>query len=141
MIQFLQKMFLFLQSLFSKQNQEKNRLKTELSERKPLPTGKAEFEEWSDRIISGANLIADKASQKFALASMITTLGPTDFAKPDVYFIQCLLAGASKQVAGAMMEEIRTSRVARKLQQEADKKPQESSETASQKNTITSPQT
>jgi hypothetical protein len=51
----------------------------QLHEARPLPIGKAEFEEWSDRIISGAIIPGVSAeSTKFALADQLMHLGPTE---------------------------------------------------------------
>lgn len=91
----------------------------------PLPMGRAEFEEWSDRIISGAiiqgaeGLIVpggtgdDVRSLKFALASMIMHLGPCESHKPDAYFIHALRKGACNQVAHAVIMEYKTEQKAK----------------------------
>ena len=55
----------------------------ELLVKRPLPQGMTEFEEWADRIISGALVTADPMSLKFALANMIMHLGPTESHKED----------------------------------------------------------
>ena len=60
----------------------------QMSERRPLPIGATEFDEWADRIIGGALVTADKDSQKFALANMILQLNPHDSHKEDAFFIQ-----------------------------------------------------
>lgn len=84
----------------------------QLLEPRPLPMGVQEFHEWSDRIISGALVPAERQSQKFALAEMIMHLKPTQDFCDDSYFIHCLRKGAVNQVAFAMMEEIRNARKA-----------------------------
>lgn len=68
--------------------------------------GMAEFEIWSDRIISGALCPADIMSQKFALADLLTHLGPTESHKPDAYFIHCLRKFAVNQVAVAIRQKL-----------------------------------
>jgi hypothetical protein len=101
----------------------------QMHEPRPLPMGRKEFEEWSDRIISGA-LIPGKEgyvyetpgleawdpdsdyakhmeSQKFALANQLLHIGPTESHKPDAYFIHCLRVSAIKQVAVMIGEEYR----------------------------------
>lgn len=68
--------------------------------------GRKEFDDWSDRIISGALVLsADHDSQKFALATMLMHLGPTEHHKADVHFIATLRKGAVNQVAHAVMRE------------------------------------
>lgn len=84
-----------------------------------------EFDEWAERIIQGAMLPSTKDSQQFALASMIKTLGPTEFAKEDVYFIQCLRKGASNQIAEAKMAELYASKQKRAEEEKAQKASQD----------------
>jgi hypothetical protein len=68
--------------------------------------GMTEFHSWADRIISGALVPGAKhEDQKFALASMIMHLGPTESHKEDAYFIHALRKGASNQVAHAYILE------------------------------------
>lgn len=85
----------------------------QLREPRPLPVGAGEFDTWADRIVSGACLPADPDSQKFAIASMVLHLGPTESHKEDAYFIHSLRKSAANQVAHAKMEEIRTAAKAR----------------------------
>lgn len=75
------------------------------TEKKPLPLGRSEFEAWSDRIIAAANIGADVDSQKFALADMITHLGPAEDHRDDAYFIKTLRKVAVNQVALDVMRE------------------------------------
>jgi len=79
----------------------------QMNELRPLPLGRQEFEEWSDRIIAGAMLQASPRSQKFALAEMIMHLKPTQDFCDDAHFIHTLRKGAVNQVAYAIMEETR----------------------------------
>lgn len=82
-------------------------INSQMRERRPLPMGRQEFEEWSDRIVSGAlvpgAIIED---QKAALAAMIMSLGPTESHKEDAFFIHCLRMAAVKQVAHTYHQEI-----------------------------------
>ncbi len=94
-------------------------IKDQLNELRPLPMGVTEFHEWSDRVIAGAMVPADKPSLKFALAEMIMHLKPTQDFCDDAYFIHCLRKGAVNQVAFAMMEQIRNERKAALAKQEA----------------------
>jgi hypothetical protein len=96
-------------------------IKDQMSEPRPLPTGRQEFEEWSDRIISGGILTADVESQKFALANLLLHLGPTESHKPDAFFIHSLRKFAVNQVADAIRVEIRDAAKARLAAQEAAK--------------------
>src|ERR1700722_3126368 len=85
----------------------------QLLEPRPLPIGSSEFDEWADRIISGALCPADKDSQRFVLANSILGLGPTESHKPDAYFIHSLRKLAANQVADAKRIEIRDAAKAR----------------------------
>jgi hypothetical protein len=79
----------------------------QLNERRPLPIGMTEFNEWADRIISGALLLdVDKDSQVYALATMILTLGPHESHKEDAFFIHGLRKSAANQVADAKRKEL-----------------------------------
>lgn len=92
----------------------------QLNEARPLPMGKTDFEEWSNRIISGALLpcLEDSKevfieSQKFALANMIMHLGPIESHKPDAFFIHSLRKVAINQVADSIRVELRNAAKAR----------------------------
>lgn len=85
-------------------------LTSELTQKRPLPIGVKDFNEWSDRIIAGAMLPATPESQKFALAAMLIDLPPTVGFEADVYFIHRLRKGAVNQVAQHMMAEIKAER-------------------------------
>ncbi len=78
-------------------------IKDQLNEKRELPLGRQAFEEWSDRIISGACIPgATPRSIKFALADQLLHLGPTVDFEADLYFIKCLRKFAVNQVADAM---------------------------------------
>lgn len=78
-------------------------------ELRPLPLGRKEFEEWSDRIISGALIPgATNESQKATLAGCVLHLGPTESHKEDAFFIHTLRKLAANQVAHAMFIEYQT---------------------------------
>jgi hypothetical protein len=95
-------------------------IKAQMSEPRPLPLGKQEFEEWSDRIISGALIPGVTAeSQKWALANGLLHLGPTESHKPDAFFIHTLRKNCINQVAFAMMEEIKDAQKAREAEAKA----------------------
>jgi hypothetical protein len=99
-----------------------------LNEPQPLPMGRAEFVEWSDRIIAGAVIKGCatqseehfKNSQRFVLANMLLHLGPTESHKPDAYFIHSLRKVIINQVAHEIATELRDEAKARlaKEQQE-----------------------
>lgn len=78
----------------------------QMLEPRPLPLGRKDFEEWSDRIISGTLLEADIDSQKFALSHLITQMGPTEDHKEDIFFIKSLRRSAMQQVAQEVMKEL-----------------------------------
>lgn len=101
----------------------------QMLEPRPLPMGRMEFEQWSDRIISGAlipgvNEEDPKAlvqSQKFALANMLMHLGPTESHKPDAHFIHQLRKVVINQVAHSVSQEYRDEAKARIAAEEAKK--------------------
>jgi hypothetical protein len=103
---------------FSRKSFSKDELIKQMTEMRPLPQGRQEFEEWSDRIISGAMVKADVKSQKYALADMILHLGATEDHKEDAYFIKHLRKVAVNQVADAIRREIYE---AKKAEGEAEK--------------------
>src|SRR5260221_13545377 len=97
-------------------------LKKQLQEKQPLPTGRREFHEWADRIISGTNLVADVDSQKFALANDLLHCPPNMAYEADVYFIHRLRKYAVNQVADTMRNELRDA--AKKRLEESQKQNQ-----------------
>ncbi len=100
----------------------------QMNEPRPLPLGRTEFDEWADRIIAGAmvqggeeNPEAFLEGQKYAIATMIMHLGPTESHKPDAYFIHSLRKGAANQVAHAVMQELNKKAKERTAAEEAKK--------------------
>jgi len=92
----------------------------QMHEPRPLPIGRTEFEEWSDRIISGCVIPGVSAeSTKFALADQLLHLGPTEDHKPDIFFIKSLRKFAINQTADEMRKEIRDAAKARLEKTEA----------------------
>jgi hypothetical protein len=86
----------------------------QMKEIRPLPLGMKEFDDWAERIISGALLPPGSAdpdtqydSQKFALASMLMHLSPTTDHECDGYFIKALRKSAINQIADAKMKELK----------------------------------
>ena len=80
----------------------------QLKEPRPLPMGRQEFEDWSDRIISGAMIPgATATSLKFALAEMVMHAKPTESHIADGYFVQCLRKAASNQICWAVIQEFK----------------------------------
>jgi len=101
----------------------------QLNEPRPLPMGRAEFGEWSNRIISGALLSGGSEdpqvfqdSQRYALANMLLHLGPTESHKPDAFFIHSLRKFAVNQVADTIRKELHDAAKARTAAEEAAKK-------------------
>lgn len=79
----------------------KDELIQAMGEPRPLPLGMKEFEEWSDRIISGACIPgASERSQKGLLAFLLNGIGNTDDHLPDGYFIKAMRVNCTKQIAG-----------------------------------------
>lgn len=96
-----------------------DRIKDQLTEKRPLPTGVAEFHEWADRIISGSGLTADSNSQKFALANDLMHCPPNMAFETDVYFIHRLRKYAVNQVADHMRNVLREEAKTRLAAEEA----------------------
>ncbi len=98
----------------------------QMQEPRPLPLGRAEFEEWSDRIIAGAMITGSDEEpealiegQKYALANMIMHLGPTESHKPDAFFIHSLRKVVCNQVAHTIFQELHAKGKARVAAKEA----------------------
>lgn len=68
--------------------------------------GRKEFDDWSDRIISGALCPADVDSQKYVLCDLLLRIDHTESHKPDAYFIHSLRKIAVNQVAIAIRTEL-----------------------------------
>jgi len=84
----------------------------QLNEKRPLPIGRAEFEAWSDRIISGAQLDGvTSESLKFSLCTLLRQLDPTECFKDDGFFIRSLRRSAIEQTAQAIMTEIKEAKL------------------------------
>ncbi len=82
-----------------------------MQEPQPLPMGRQEFEEWSDRIIALAAIPgATVDSLKFALADMVLHVKPTESFVCDGYFIHCLRKGAANEVAISVFRELKEKR-------------------------------
>lgn len=101
----------------------------QMNEKRPLPIGMAEFEEWSDRIISGTLIPAEPDSMKFGLATMLMHLSPTQDHESDGYFIKSLRKSAVNQIAHAKMEQLRTAAKLRLAQEALDKEAVQASTT------------
>lgn len=99
----------------------------QMNEPRPLPMGRKEFDEWCDRIISGALIPGGeddkesfKDSLKFVLCEKIMHLSPVESHKPDGYFIHCLRKIACNEVAIAAMKEIKEKQKAKQAAKEAE---------------------
>jgi hypothetical protein len=99
----------------------------QMLEPRPLPLGRKEFEEWSDRIISGAcipggeeDMEAFRQGQKGALCQMIMSAKPTESHLPDAHFIHTLRKSASNQVAAAIFKELHDQAKARTAARETE---------------------
>jgi hypothetical protein len=78
-----------------------------MSERK-LPVGMTEFDQLIVDLKAQFELpTSDEASLKFAIASIIMHLGPDDSHKSLEFFYKRLVAGASKQVAHTVFQEVK----------------------------------
>lgn len=81
---------------------------------KALPMNVPEFIEWSDRIIEKAQLpTKNLETQRFALAGMILQTAPTEFFRPDEYYIDALRKTAADQLAMQVIEDLKRERAER----------------------------
>lgn len=71
-----------------------------------IPIGMTDFQKWSDSIVELSGL-PDNDSVRFGLAATVLHLGPTAAFKPRLYFALVLRAGAAKQVAGQVFQDIK----------------------------------
>jgi hypothetical protein len=113
--------------LFGKnlQSTPKDVIVDQMNEPRPLPMGRKEFEEWSERIIAGAMVPCAeehkeklKDSQLFVLCGSILHVSPTESHKPDAYFIHTLRKSAANEVAHQIGLELN----AKKKEREAKEK-------------------
>lgn len=95
----------------------------DMLERRPLPIGRTQFEEWCARIIKGAGVQSTEESQRYILAERLQHIAPTDAFKEDAYFILQLRTVAVKETAFNMFEEIKRLRDERKRKQAEDTAP------------------
>lgn len=72
----------------------------------PVPQGITEFEAWASSIIAMYGF-PDNDSVRFALATMIMHSGPTAAYKSKHYFAVMIKAGAAKQVAAQVFQDIK----------------------------------
>lgn len=86
----------------------------QMMEKRPLPIGRTQFMEWSDRIIAGAMVEASPRSQRWMLAETIMHLNPTEAFKEDAHFILKLRKACVNETANAIMMEIKSEHEAEK---------------------------
>lgn len=85
----------------------------------PLPTGMAAANDFAQSIMDTYTLpTLDQDSVKYAIATMIMRLGPTDASKSKYYFVLSVRAACAKQIAGAVFQDIKLKQQA--VQQLAD---------------------
>lgn len=77
----------------------------------PVPQGVSEFESWAKSIIDLYEF-PDNDSVRFALATMILHSGPTAAYTSKRYFALMVKAGAAKQVASQVFQDIKTRQLA-----------------------------
>ena len=114
----------------SKLTYAKNRIKRLVSQilsllPTALPVGMTSFEAWADSIVELSGPYADKDSMRFALASMIMSLGPQRSSVPKNYFVRSLRKAAANQVASQFFQDI-------KLKQQAAQEAAKAEATATQ---------
>lgn len=87
-------------------------------ELKALPMDIPQFQEWSYRIIKKANLPTKNIeTQQFALAGMILQSSPTEFFRPDEYYVDCLRKAAADQLAMQIIQDMKDRRAKEALEQ------------------------
>ena len=112
--------------IVTNENLEIGDMTKDMLERKPLPIGKTQFLEWSDRIIKASLVEADTESLRFILAERLQHISPTDAFMPDANFILQLRTIAVKETAFNIFCEIKSEREKRKkLAEETALKPLE----------------
>lgn len=79
-------------------------------EKRPLPIGRTQFNEWADRIIAGSMVEGSPESLRFVLAERLQHIAPTDAFKEDAYFILQLRTIAVKETAFNIFQEIKKER-------------------------------
>jgi hypothetical protein len=80
----------------------------------PVPQGISEFQTWSDSIISLYGF-PNNDSVRFALATMIMHSGPQAAYVSKHYFALMIKAGAAKQVASQVFQDIKTKQKAQEV--------------------------
>ena len=85
-------------------------MREEMLQRRPLPIGKTQFDEWADRIIKASLVEADYESLKYILCERLQHIGPTDAFREDAYFILQLRTIAVKETAFNIFQEIKRNR-------------------------------
>ena len=88
-------------------------------EKRPLPIGMTQFNEWASRIISGAMVKASERSLRWTLAEQVMHLSPTEAFKEDAHFILKLRKAAVNETCAAVMREIKEEHEAEKKLAEA----------------------
>lgn len=76
-----------------------------------VPIGRTDFDTWATSIIDTYQF-PDNDSVRFALASIVMHMGPTSAYKPKYYFALVIKAGAAKQVAASVFQDIKNKQVA-----------------------------
>lgn len=107
--------------LANKEDLSVGEFKEAMQEKQPLPIGKTQFIEWTDRIISGAHIEASVESLRFSLAAMLMHLGPTEAFKEDAFFILSLRKAAVNQTAHSMMQELKEAQEKKQAAESAAK--------------------
>lgn len=97
----------------------------DMLERKALPIGLTEFNEWADRIIKAAAVPTDDpekmhTSQRMILAERMQHLAPTDAFKEDAYFILQLRAIAVKETAFNVFQMIQAEKKQKQMEKLAE---------------------
>lgn len=74
----------------------------------PVPIGMTTYKAWTDSIISLYGL-PDNNSVRWAIASVVLHLGPQAAFRSKFFFYCTIRAGAAKQIAGAVFQEIKVA--------------------------------
>lgn len=78
----------------------------DMLERKPLPIGRTQINEWCDRIIAASMVEASKESLKSFLCERLQHIQPTEAFSPDAKWILLLRTQAVKETAYQVFREL-----------------------------------
>ncbi len=85
-----------------------------------LPVGMTAFGKLAERVHGLAGNICTLDDAKFVISTTIVRFGPTTTRKSDLFFINTLRSAASKQIAGAAFQDVKTRQAEALAKQQAE---------------------